>query len=87
MELITKTKIFPEIVVICKPMIDGWETNPGQHMKLQANEIKEQSDILELSEVDGLPSRTALLFYSLNLINEMIRNGILKNDDKSHFCF
>ena len=75
MELIARTNIFPEIVVICKPMIDGWETNPGQHMKLQAHEIKEQSDILELSEVDGLPSRTALLFYALNLINELIRNG------------
>lgn len=74
----------PDVLSICKPIIDNYGIDSNREMAALSNshnsEDKNQLfsfESSELSEIDGMFVRTALVYYCLKLLIEIFRRGKL----------
>ena len=78
-ELILKSNLLPDILRVCKPIIDAYEARlePNQPQADEGIENKDRhpAESVEFAEIDGLPARTALVYYSLSLLQEVLKNS------------
>lgn len=90
LDFIQRSNLIPDILAICKPILDTYGRDfsraqtPSHNQHTQQTQQSEDKAQLfsfessELSEIDGMFVRTALVYYSLRFIYEVFGKGNFK---------